>query len=539
MAALTTPPKPKFSSLFRNLDSTSRFVFVSLGLASVSLFALATWTLANRFAKPQLILAAGDPTGESYIISEAIGKVAERKSNIKITVLPTDGTAENLQMLEQGKVQLATAQADVISEEMDVLAHSNTNLSNSLEKIIPQTVAILYKDLFQLVVRDPNIKQFGQLKGKVVALPAHGGQYQSFLKVAEHYGLLKANAKPSELTITGLKSKYYDDKQAEEDFQFQRADALFRVRAVGNQGVSASVKNYGGRLVGIEQAQAMKIEYPAFESVILPQGAYRGNPAVPEENLTTVAVSRLLVASDKVDESVIQEITRIIFEYRQEIANTISQQHPEVKPLVATISQPSNTNGTGIPPIHSGAIAFYERNKPSFVKENADILAFFLTVALLVFSWIRQLKLWIEQRRKSESDEYIESAIKLMNTSLGKLDVRQQQLDDIFRKAADALFTERISQESFRTFNEAYKTTREALEHEGHIAQKKIEQEQKALSCSYVNAVVELMQTHRQNKDLLQKELDKILQQVSADLIAQKISQSSFRTFIETYKAVR
>ena len=193
-------------------------------------------------------------------------------------------------MLEQGKVELATAQADVVGEEMDALASSNTNSSPPPAKFTPQTVAILYKDLFQLVVRDPNIKQFGQLRGKKVALPAQGGQYKSFIKVADHYGLLKENTNPPDITITGLKSKYYDDKQAEEDFKFQRADALFRVRALGNRGIFTLVKNYGGRLVGIEQGLAMKINYPVFESAILPQGAYTGSPAVPEENLPTVAV---------------------------------------------------------------------------------------------------------------------------------------------------------------------------------------------------------------------------------------------------------
>ncbi len=207
----------------------------------------------------------------------------------------------------------------------------------------------------------------------------------------------------------------------------------------------------------------MKINYPVFESAMLPQGAYTGSPAVPEENLPTVAVSRLLMASEKADESVIREITRIIFEYRQEIAETISQEHSEVKPLVATISQPNNTNDIGIPSIHAGSRAFYERYQPSFLQKNAEFLAFLLTVGALMFSWIRQLKLWIERRKRSESDLYIESAIKIMTTSLGDLEFRQEQLDNIFRKAADSLFAERIFQESFRTFNEAYKTTRYIL----------------------------------------------------------------------------
>ena len=454
-----------FLSFFRNLDPLSKFIFICLGFASLSLVALTTSRVVGYLTAPHLILAAGDSEGESYIISEAIQKVVERRSNIKITVIATGGTADNLKKLEEGSVELAAAQADVASEQMDVSAHNepkSSNLGASHGSV--RTIAILYKDLFQLVVRDPNIKQFSQLRGKTVALPIKGGQYKSFEKVARHYGLLKEDKNTLDIKVTGLnKSQDYDDKQAEEDFKFQRADVLFRVRAIGNQGISTLVKDYGGRLVAIQQAKAMKIQHPAFESTEIPQGAYKGNLAVPDEDLPTVAVSRILVARDTVDKSIIQEIARVIFEHRQEIANAISQKHSEVKPLIASIDRPSDTAGS-IPPIHPGAVAFYERDKPSFVQENADYLALILTVILLIGSWIRQLKIWMESSRKNEADEYIASAINLMKASPNDLDNNQKQLDKIFRKAADALILESISQESFRTFIEAYKTTRDAIE---------------------------------------------------------------------------
>ncbi len=340
------------------------------------------------------------------MVAKGIAKVIQKRSNIRVTVLDTGGTKENLELLQQGKAQLATAQADVVTEDMDAIANTKANSSKSSLR----TLAVLYKDLFQLLVRDSNLKQFVQLKGKTVALPVEGGQYQSFEKIAKHYRLLKPDNQ-IEMTITGLNKKYYDDKQAEEDFKFQRVDALFRVRAVGNKGIANLVQSYGGRLVGIEQADAMKIKYPAFESVIIPKGAYKGNPAVPEENLPTIAVPRLFVTNDTIDAKLIRDITQIINERKQEIASEISQENPEVKPLVATISQPDNTNSSGIPFLHPGAVTFYERDKPSFVQEHADYLAFVLTIGLLLLSWIRNLKIWVESGKKNEADEYIKFAI--------------------------------------------------------------------------------------------------------------------------------
>jgi uncharacterized protein len=534
MAALKTSHKLSFTRFFQQLDPLSKFVFISLGLFSTGLLAFSVWRLAGHLTAPEIILAAGDTEGESYIISQAMEKVVESKSNIKITVRETGGTSQSLEMLKTGQVQMAAAQADVASEEMDVSTRKKDLLKSGEGSAAIRTVAVLYQDLFQLVVRDSSIKQFTQLNRKTVALPAKGGQYKSFLKIAKHYGL-------SNITVTGnLKGQQdYNDTKAEEDFKTGRANALFRVRAVGNRGIATLVENYNGTLVAIPQAEAMKIKHPAFESTKIPQGAYKGNPAVPEEDLPTVAVSRLLVVSDTVDKSVMREITRIIFENRQAIADAVSQEHPEVKPLIANIKDPRESASTGLPPLHPGALAFYDRNQPSFVQENADYLALILTVVLLALSWFRQVKVWMESSRKNEADEYIQSAINLMKASSGSLESNQKQLDEIFKKAADALIDERISQESFRTFNEAYKTSREAIEREREFNQEQIEQKQRELSASYIKAIVELLRNSHLSKDILQQKVDSILKEVAEKLVVEEISQESFRTFIEAYKTTR
>ncbi|GAB1543314.1 hypothetical protein NUACC21_59880 [Scytonema sp. NUACC21] len=535
MAAFKTSSKLSFLNFFRQLDPLSKVIFISLGFFSISLVALGTWKLVSRLTAPELILVAGDKQGESYIISQAIAKVVESESNIKITVKDTGGTAESLEKLKMGAAQLGVAQADVVSETIDVLPDSKTPPSKSEgANAVLRSVVVLYRDLFQLVVRDPSIKQFNQLEGKTVALPAKGGQYKSFLKVAQHYGLRN-------IKITGnlKKQQDYDDKKAEEDFKSGRADALFRVRAAGNQGISQLVQTYGGVLVPIQQAQAMKIKHPAFEDAEIPQGTYKGDPPVPDQNLPTVAVSRLLVANDTVEPGLIRDITRIILENRQAIANAVSPEHPEVKPLVANINDPRESASTGVPPLHPGALAFYDRNQPSFIQENADSLGLLLTLILLAFSWIRQIKTWMETSKKNESDVYIQSAINLMKSSSGDLDNNQKQLDEVFRKAADALIDEKISQESFRTFNEAYKTSRETIEREKQIEHQKIEHKQRELSATYIKAIVELLRNSNGDKDILEAQIDKILKEVAEKLILEEISQESFRTFIEAYKTTR
>jgi TRAP transporter TAXI family solute receptor len=520
-----------FLQFFLVLDPFSRLIFLGLGFASFGMVVIIVGNIVNYLTPPHLTLAAGDKTGESYIISEAIKKVIERRTNIQIQVEETRGTTQNIEMLSTGKAQLAMAQVDVAAEEIgNVSSQSKANI---------RTVTLLYKDTFQLVVKNPQINQFAQLKGKTIALAATGGQYQSFLTVAKHFGLSEKDFK-----ITGLDSNDkpipgYNDRFADKDFRENKADAVFRVRAIGNKSIANLVNNYQGKLISIPQAEAMKIKQPAFEAAIIPQGAYRGNYPVPNTNLSTVAISRLLLANDQVDANIIRKLIQTIYENRQEIANEIPLDHAEVKPLISSISPPKENSGVDIF-LHPGAAAFYDKDKPSFIQEYADYIGLLLTIFLLAFQWIRQLKLWIEKSKKDEADEYIKSAISLMKAGQYQIEDRQRKLDKTFDEAAKSLIDERISQESFRTFNEAYKNTKEAIERDKQIAQQAIEKIQRENAAKYIKIVVKLLRYGQQNQStIVQQKLDTILEQVVSDLVLENISQESFRTFIEAYKATR
>lgn len=520
-----------FLQFFLVLDPFSRLIFLGLGFASFGTVVIIVGNIVNYLTPPHLTLAAGDKTGESYMISEAIKKVIERRTNIKLQVEETRGTTQNIEMLSTGKAQLAMAQVDVAAEEIgNVSSQSKANI---------RTVTLLYKDTFQLVVKNPQINQFAQLKGKTIALAATGGQYQSFLTVAKHFGLSEKDFK-----ITGLDSNDkpipgYNDRFADKDFRENKADAVFRVRAIGNKSIANLVNNYQGKLISIPQAEAMKIKQPAFEAAIIPQGAYRGNYPVPNTNLSTVAISRLLLANDQVDANIIRKLIQTIYENRQEIANEIPLDHAEVKPLISSISPPKENSGVDIF-LHPGAAAFYDKDKPSFIQEYADYIGLLLTIFLLAFQWIRQLKLWIEKSKKDEADEYIKSAISLMKAGQYQIGDRQRKLDKTFDEAAKSLIDERISQESFRTFNEAYKNTKEAIERDKQIAQQAIEKIQRENAAKYIKIVVKLLRYGQQNQStIVQQKLDTILEQVVSDLVLENISQESFRTFIEAYKATR
>ena len=170
--------------------------------------------------------------------------VERHNPRLRITLLETGGTVENLQ---SGGAQLATAQADISPGPR------------------AGAVAVLYDDTFQLLVlKDSPARTLVDLQGHRIGLAQSGDQLQSFLRVVEHFGL-----HPSDFQFVGA-----NDRAAADAFLNGRADALFRVRAIGDPSIEQLVHSGRVRFLPIAHAAAMKIKYPALEAALIPVGAY-------------------------------------------------------------------------------------------------------------------------------------------------------------------------------------------------------------------------------------------------------------------------
>src|ERR1700688_4872058 len=151
----------------------NRVLRMTLVVLSAGLVAGLALALSQRSRTEHLTLAAGASSGESYILGNALKTVVERHyPKIRITLLETGGTVENLRMLEDGRVQLAAAQSDILAGPK------------------ARAVAVLYDDTFQLLVpKNSPVQSLVDLESHRIALAQSGGQFQSFLHVADHFGL--------------------------------------------------------------------------------------------------------------------------------------------------------------------------------------------------------------------------------------------------------------------------------------------------------------------------------------------------------------
>ena len=107
-----------------------------LGLLWLALLAGITYWYSGQ-ARTRLTIAAGPATGESFELAQAIADVVESSyPHIQVDVYETQGTAEDLRLIESGRVDLAAIQADSdISRDVRVVAN-------------------LFSDVYQLIVTD-------------------------------------------------------------------------------------------------------------------------------------------------------------------------------------------------------------------------------------------------------------------------------------------------------------------------------------------------------------------------------------------------
>lgn len=120
---------------------------------------------------------------------------------------------------------------------------------------------------------------------------------------------------------------------------------LFRVRAPGDASILDLIRRVGGKVIPIPQAAALRLQHPAFDEGVIPQGSYNGRPAIPERDEPTISVKELLVASEDVPAEVITKITSVLFEHRREMMDLV--------PLAGAIAAPERSGETFLP-IHAG-----------------------------------------------------------------------------------------------------------------------------------------------------------------------------------------
>ena len=201
-------------------------------------------------------------------------------------------------------------------------------------------MAALYTEACQIVVRaDADIQSVEDLQGKTVSIGAEeSGSEQNALQILAAYGL---NDK-----LVDTVNLNYEDAAAQ--LKAGKVDAIFITAGAPSPVLTELAGECGIRLLNVDGAAAQRLTsaYSAYSGVTLPAGTYPGQT----EEVQTVGVKAVLLASDELPAKQVQKLTELLFSGREGMEEQLG---------IPLDAEQDAVEGVGIP-FHAGAAAYYK-----------------------------------------------------------------------------------------------------------------------------------------------------------------------------------
>ena len=260
--------------------------------------------------------------------------LAAKQSNIEVK--QTAGSAANLRLLAGGYLQLAVAQSDMAQDAYygtGIFAHESTERTFS-------AVAALYEEPVQVVVRaDSDITALEQLQGKTVSVgEEESGTEQNADQVLAACGLNNRLVHTVNLNYTDAAARLADGT----------IDAMFVTAGLHADALEQLAKTCAIRLLSVDGGVGARLlaAYPAYRACVIPAGTYAGQG----EDVWTVSVQALLLASNALSDETVQRLTARYFDSVDAVAAAVP---------VPLVTDPAVAAAQSVIPYHTKTAAYY------------------------------------------------------------------------------------------------------------------------------------------------------------------------------------
>lgn len=284
----------------------------------------------------KLTMGTGGTTGTYYAFGGVIANVINGKDvGININVQSTGASKANIYLVNDGEADLAIVQNDVMD-----YGYKGTDLFAE-EGAADQfaTVAALYAEVCQ-VVSTKDITSIEDLKGKRVSVgDAGSGVEFNARQILEAYDISFEDIDVNNLGFGDSSDALKDGK----------IDAFFCTAGAPTTAIVELATTNDINLLAIDDEHAAKLAeaYPFYTTYPIPGGSYKG----VDEDVQTVAIKATLIASPKLSEDVVYNLTKAIFENKEEIAGAHAKG--------AELSTEYATTGISVP-FHPGAEKYFK-----------------------------------------------------------------------------------------------------------------------------------------------------------------------------------
>lgn len=277
-------------------------------LAVLASAAAASWAKAGE-SKPRLVLATATPGGGFQVYGAAlIATIRTANPALAIEERPTGGSAENIDLLRQGSVDVALVQGEIAYAALAAQTSDEPQLT---------AVAPMYPTPALLAVMPSSpIRRLADVRGRAIVL----GTKSSGLTVMGRVVLKAAGIDPERDIQPILLERAADGPAMVLD---GRAAGLWG-GGIGWPGFVALAQSPSGvRFIGpdSETVERVLVEQPSLRRVTVPAGAYQGQA----DAIETVGSWSLILAKPGLPESAAYELIRAIDRARLDLAQRLPQ----------------------------------------------------------------------------------------------------------------------------------------------------------------------------------------------------------------------
>ncbi|OOY25917.1 C4-dicarboxylate ABC transporter [Thioclava sediminum] len=281
-------------------------------------------------------ILTGGTSGVYYPLGVALSEVyGENMNDVRVQVQSTKASVENLNLLQQGRGELAFALGDSVKDAWE--GNADAGFKAKLGKL--RAIAAIYPNYIQLAaLKDAGATTITDLKGKSLSVgAAKSGTELNARKIFDAAGMSYDDLG---------KVEYLPFSESVELMKNRQLDATFQSSGLGNAALKDLSTTQDVTFVQIPADIAEKLGAP-YKAGVIPAGTYPGQDA----DVPTVAITNILVTREGVSDEEAYEMTKQLFEH----LDTLKAAHSAAN----GISLEAAVQGLPIP-LHPGAEKYYK-----------------------------------------------------------------------------------------------------------------------------------------------------------------------------------
>ncbi|MGE0232505.1 MAG: TAXI family TRAP transporter solute-binding subunit [Flavobacteriaceae bacterium] len=264
-------------------------------IAAISIGLAGTPAKADEFIN----ILTGGTSGVYYPIGVGLSKIyAEKIPGIRTQVQSTKASVENLNLLQQGKGELALALGDSVKLAWE--GDEEAGFKQPLDKL--RGIAAVYPNYIQIVAsKESGITDLASLKGKGLSVGApKSGTELNARKIFEAAGM----------SYNDLgKTEYLPFAESVELIKNRQLDATLQSAGLGVASIKDLATSVPITIVSVPADVVGRLGAP-YVAATIPAGTYEGQSG----DVSTVAVVNFLVTHDGVSEETAYQMTKQLFE---------------------------------------------------------------------------------------------------------------------------------------------------------------------------------------------------------------------------------